>query len=53
MSLTDVFQVLPPIFGSNSADPQYSARSDLVPDGVINLEDVFPVLPPTFGTGCP
>jgi len=52
VNIADVFQVLPPIFGSNPADPQYSARSDLAPDGVINLTDVFEVLPPIFGTGC-
>ena len=52
INLTDLFNVLPPYFGSSTGDPDYSERRDLVPDGVINLSDVFKVLPPTFGQTC-
>jgi hypothetical protein len=45
-------EVLPPSFGSTSADPDYSARRDLKPDGIINLLDVGRVLPPVFGSVC-
>ena len=52
VNITDVFQVLPPYFGTSTGDPNYSERRDLVPDGVINITDVFRVLPPVFGTIC-
>lgn len=52
VNITDVSQLLPPVFGSTSADPAYSARRDLNPDGVINITDLGSVLPPTFGTVC-
>ncbi len=52
INLGDVFNVLPPYFGTSPPDPNYSVRRDLVPDGVINLGDVFMVLPPYFGSSC-
>jgi hypothetical protein len=52
INIIDTFQVLPPIFGSVSGDPNYYARSDLVPDGVINIADVFKVMPPVYGSSC-
>jgi hypothetical protein len=52
INVTDVFQVLPPVFGTSGENPNYSRRADLVPDGVINVTDVFRVLPPVFGTSC-
>ncbi len=60
INLGDVFNVLPPHFGSSPGMPDtdgdgvadWSPRRDLVPDGVINLGDVFMVLPPVFGTSC-
>jgi len=50
INVTDVFQVLPPVFGS--AVPPTSVRQDLAPDGVINTTDVFRVLPPLLGGSC-
>jgi hypothetical protein len=52
INITDLFQVLPPYFGSSTGDPNYSARQDLDPNGVINIADMFKVLPPTFGQTC-
>jgi hypothetical protein len=52
INISDVFQVLPPHFGSSVGQPDYSARVDLAPDGVINISDVFKVLPPHFGSSC-
>ena len=52
VNITDVFNVLPPYFGSSTGDPDYTVRRDLVPDGVINITDVFLVLPPYFGSSC-
>jgi hypothetical protein len=60
INITDVFRVLPPVFGSSVGSPDsngdtipdYSVRVDLAPDGVINITDVFKVLPPTFGSSC-
>lgn len=57
INIIDVFQVLPPIFGSSSGEPGYKARSDLFGDlfggdGVINISDVFQVLPPVYGSTC-
>lgn len=52
VNITDVFNVLPPVFGSSVADPAYVNRVDLQPDGVINITDVFKVLPPVFGSSC-
>ena len=53
VNVLDVVNVLPPYFGSTvgGGDP-YSARRDLVPDGVINIADVVKMLPPTFGESC-
>lgn len=53
MNITDIFNVLPPYFGSTAAggDP-YSPRRDLVPDGVINITDASKMLPPLFGSVC-
>ena len=50
INTVDVFQVLPPFFGT--AVPPTEARRDLVPDGFINTVDVFKVLPPFFGSTC-
>ncbi len=60
VNLADVFNVLPPYFGSSPGNPDtngdgiddWSPRRDLVPDGFINLGDVFMVLPPYFGSNC-
>jgi hypothetical protein len=60
INITDVFNVLPPVFGSSPAVPDtngdgiidWSIRRDLWPDGVINITDVFLVLPPFFGSSC-
>lgn len=60
VNITDVFNVLPPYFGSSAANPnpkgdgmpEYTARRDLVPDGVINISDVFKMLPPYYGSSC-
>jgi len=60
INLGDVFNVLPPHFGSSPSIPDtngdgiidWSPRRDLVPDGFINLGDVFMVLPPYFGYMC-
>lgn len=52
VNLTDVFQLLPPYFGSGVGDANYSERRDLAPDGYINITDVFNVLPPVFGSNC-
>jgi hypothetical protein len=53
INITDVFRVLPPIFGSSCGQPNFSIRADLDPNCVINITDVFKVLPPIFGTSCP
>lgn len=50
VSTVDVFQVLPPHFGTTVPPP--SPRRDLDPDGTINTIDVFQVLPPIFGRTC-
>ena len=50
INTTDVFQVLPPVFGTSV--PPTSVRQDLSPDGVINTTDVFRVLPPFLGGSC-
>ncbi len=50
INITDVFKVLPPVFGSSAGQPNFSTRADLSPDGVINITDVFKVLPPVFGS---
>jgi len=50
VNISDVFQVLPPYFGTVA--PPTSPRRDLAPDAVINVSDVFKVLPPFFGLGC-
>ncbi len=60
VNLADLFNVLPPYFGSSPSNPDtngdtvpdWSPRRDLVPDGFINLADVFMVLPPYFGSSC-
>ena len=52
INTTDVFQVLPPVFGSSTGGPTYDQRADLSPDGVINTSDVFLVLPPFLGSTC-
>jgi hypothetical protein len=60
VNITDVFEVLPPYFGSSPSNPDtngdgiddWNSRRDLVPDGVINILDVFMVLPPWFGSSC-
>ncbi len=60
IDLGDLFNVLPPYFGSSPSNPDtngdgvidWSVRRDLAPDGFINLGDVFMVLPPTFGSSC-
>ena len=53
INITDVFKVLPPVFGSSAAGgPPYTPRADLAPNGVINITDVFKVLPPVFGSSC-
>jgi hypothetical protein len=52
INITDVFKVLPPVFGSSTGQPLFSERVDVAPDGVINITDVFKVLPPIFGTSC-
>jgi len=53
VNVTDIVLVLPPYFGSTSADPNYRARSDFTMDGVINITDVSAMLPPRFGSHCP
>ena len=50
INTTDVFQVLPPTFGTSV--PPTSPRFDLFPDGVINTTDLFRVLPPFLGSSC-
>ena len=50
INTTDVFQVLPPFFGTSV--PPTSSRRDLSPNGVINTTDVFRVLPPFLGSSC-
>ena len=50
INTTDLFQVLPPTFGT-SVRPT-SPRRDLDPNGVINTTDVFRVLPPFLGSSC-
>ena len=50
INTTDVFQVLPPVFGTSV--PPTSVRQDLSPNGVINTTDVFRVLPPFLGGSC-
>jgi len=52
VNVTDIVFVLPPYFGSTSADPDYLARSDLMADGVINIFDLSAMLPPLFGRSC-
>jgi len=52
VNITDVFRMLPPVFGSAAEDSTYTRRSDLSPDGVINITDIFLMLPPTFGSSC-
>lgn len=52
INVTDIFKVLPPTFGMNSANPNWDRRRDIAPSGVINTTDVFRVLPPTLGTSC-
>ncbi|NIR02801.1 MAG: hypothetical protein GTN78_21790, partial [Gemmatimonadales bacterium] len=52
VNVTDVFNVLPPTYGSSAGQSNYSERADLEPDGVINITDVFKVLPPIFGKSC-
>jgi hypothetical protein len=60
INVTDVFKVLPPVFGSSPGNPDtnddgiidWSPRADLNPDGFINITDVFKVLPPFFGQSC-
>ncbi|MHC4091954.1 MAG: hypothetical protein ACYSVY_17090, partial [Planctomycetota bacterium] len=60
INITDVFEVLPPYFGSSPSIPDtngdtipdWSVRRDLSPDEVINITDVFLVLPPWFGKTC-
>jgi len=53
INISDVFQMLPPVFGSSMAGgPPFSVRNDLARDDVINISDVFKVLPPTFGSSC-
>ena len=60
INLGDVFNVLPPYFGSSpglpdtngDTIPDWSVRRDLQPNGFINLGDVFMVLPPYFGWNC-
>ena len=54
INVTDVFQVLPPAFGTSagSESPDYSRRADIAPNGVINVTDVFRVLPPVLGSSC-
>ncbi len=60
INLGDVFNVLPPYFGSSpgipdtngDTVPDWSVRRDLQPNGFINLGDVFMVLPPYFGSMC-
>lgn len=52
INISDLFQVLPPYFGSSLGNPIYSERRDLMPDSVINIADLFKVLPPYFGQTC-
>ena len=54
INVTDVFQVLPPAFGTSgiSENPFFSRRADIAPNGVINVTDVFRVLPPVLGSSC-
>jgi hypothetical protein len=52
INISDVFEVLPPVFGSSPGNPSYAPRADLVPDSVINISDVFKLLPPVFGSSC-
>jgi hypothetical protein len=54
VNITDLFNVLPPYFGSTAADGDpYNPRRDVAPDGVINITDVSKMLPPLFGGACP
>ena len=52
INVTDVFQVLPPVFGTSIGQPSFNKRADIHPNGVINSIDVFRVLPPVLGSGC-
>jgi hypothetical protein len=45
VNITDVFQVLPPFYGSAAGNSNYSQRRDLDPNGVLNITDIFRVLP--------
>ncbi len=45
INITDIFEVLPPYYGSAAGSPNYSQRRDLDPNGVLNITDIFRVLP--------
>lgn len=52
VNITDVFQVLPPYFGTMPPNTNYTARRDIAPNGVINITDLVRVLPPYYGSSC-
>ena len=47
-NILDIVQLKPPAFGSDSTDPDCSARRDLNPDSVINILDIVEMTPPVF-----
>jgi hypothetical protein len=52
VNILDIIQMVPPVFNSNSSQPNYSARYDLTPDSVINILDIIQLVPPVFNTSC-
>ncbi len=53
--IVDIFDVnllAPPVFFSETGDPDYTARRDIDPDGIIDIFDVSALAPPIFFATC-
>jgi hypothetical protein len=52
VDIFDVSALAPPVFFSETGDPDYTARRDIGPDGIIDIFDVSMMAPPIFFATC-
>ena len=52
VDIFDVTALRPPVFFSETGDPDYSARLDITPNGAIDIFDINALRPPIFFASC-
>jgi hypothetical protein len=52
VNILDIVQLTPPVFNSETGDPNYSHRKDLDSNGWINILDIVRMTPPAFNARC-